>query len=70
MKAAVLKTFRDKVTGVVHTPGEVLTLEPTRFSEIKGKLGDSYIAEIADPDAGDAGELKTQTQNKKKANGK
>lgn len=51
MKAVVLKMFRDKFTGAVYAPGEVLTLERTRFSEIQGTLGNSYIAEIVDPDA-------------------
>lgn len=51
MKAVALKTFRDKHTGAVFAPGEVLSLDRERFSEIREKLGDSYIAEIADPEA-------------------
>lgn len=50
MKAAVLKMFRDKFTGAVYAPGEVLTLDRARFSEIREKLDGSYIAEIVDPD--------------------
>jgi len=50
MKAAVLKMFRDKFTGAVYAPGEVLTLDRARFSEIREKLGGSYIAEIVDPE--------------------
>lgn len=50
MKAAVLKSFRDKHTGAVYAPGEVLTLERERFAEIREKLGNAYIAEIVDPD--------------------
>lgn len=50
MKAAVLKAFRDKFTGAVYAPGEVLTLERARFSEIQDTLGNSYIAEIVDPE--------------------
>ncbi len=51
MKAVALKTFRDKLTEAVYVPGEVLTLERTRFSEIREKLGNSYIAEIVDSEA-------------------
>ncbi len=51
MKAVALKTFRDKLTGTVYVPGEVLTLERARFSEIREKLGNSYIAEIVNPEA-------------------
>lgn len=51
MKAAVLKTFRDKHTGAVYAPGEVLTLGRERFGEIRETLGNSYIAEIVDPES-------------------
>ena len=51
MKAVALKTFRDKHTGAVFAPGEVLSLDRERFSDIREKLGDSYIAEIAEPKA-------------------
>lgn len=51
MKAVALKSFRDKNTGAVYAPGEVMTLERSRFVEIQEKLGNSYIVEIVDPDA-------------------
>lgn len=51
MKAAVLKIFRDKHTGAVYAPGVVLDIERERFADIREALGDSYIAEIVDPEA-------------------
>lgn len=51
MKAVVLKTFRDKYTGAAYAPGEVLDIERERFSDIREKLGNSFIAEIVDPNA-------------------
>jgi hypothetical protein len=51
MKAVVLRPFRDKHTGAAYAPGEVLTIDRERFSSIRETLGDSYIAEIVDPEA-------------------
>ena len=51
MKAVVLRPFRDEHTGAAYAPGEVLTIGRERFSAIRETLGDSYIAEIIDPEA-------------------
>ena len=51
MKAVGLRPFRDKHTGAAYAPGEVLTIDRERFSSIRETLGDSYIAEIVDPEA-------------------
>jgi hypothetical protein len=34
MKAKVLRKFRDKHTGEIHNPGDVITISAKRFEEI------------------------------------
>lgn len=34
MKAKVLKPFRDKVTGEMHKPGDVIDITKKRYNEI------------------------------------
>ncbi len=34
MKAKVLKRFRDKHTGKIHKPGDIITISKKRYAEI------------------------------------
>lgn len=39
MKVKVLRKFRDKVTGEIRRPGDVLTMNKKRFAEVQ-KVGE------------------------------
>lgn len=62
MKAKVLRKFRDKVTGEIRRPGDVLTMNKKRFAEVQ-KVGEiknigPILEEIKDENEEDEAENK------------
>lgn len=47
MKVKVVNSFRDRITKVIHQPGEELELDEQRISEIKA--AGNFIVEIKEP---------------------
>lgn len=62
MKAKVLRKFRDKVTGEIRRPGDVLIMNKKRFAEVQ-KVGEiknigPILEEIKDENEEDEAENK------------
>ena len=58
VKVVVKKKFTDRYTGIIHTPGDKLTVSEVRFREIL-RSGDYVAEETATPGKNEAPEKVT-----------
>lgn len=63
MKVKVINSFRDRITKIIHQPGEELELEEQRISEIKA--AGNFIIEIKEPKKPDPDNKKSNADDKK-----
>lgn len=63
MKVKVINSFRDRITKIIHQPGEELELEEQRISEIKA--AGNFIVEIKEPKKPEADNKKSNADDKK-----
>lgn len=63
MKVKVINSFRDRITKVIHQPGEELELDEQRISEIKA--AGNFIIEIKEPKKPDGDNMKSNAEDKK-----